>query len=105
MKKFLLFALIIVFTFTLVACGGGEQKVEVKQEMQQTASPDTTKLAEGKAICPACGMEMNKTEMLKADIDGQEMYFCNDNCKNHYLTMKEKGEGQKQEGEPEKKSM
>ncbi len=97
MKKVLFIILMIVLGAALVMCSG-EKKEETTQkatqEMQQTAVSDT-----GTAVCPGCGMEMDKAEMIAYEVDGETEYFCSEECKTHYLDVKEK------EGETEEETL
>ncbi len=96
MQKIIFFIWVIVLGVALVMCSA-EKKEEVTQEatqeMQQTAVSDT-----GTAVCPGCGMEMAKAEMVAHEAEGETEYFCSEECKNHYLAEK------KQEGEMEEKT-
>jgi YHS domain-containing protein len=106
MKRFFLTLIVLVSAIGLIACGG-EQKAEVSQEQQAAPAVEQPAVAEGKAVCPACEMEMNKADMLAVEMDGGTKYFCNENCENHYKAMHEDKdhEGHKEGEAAEKKSM
>jgi YHS domain-containing protein len=72
-------AILLLFMF---ACSG-EKKMDVKQinnQQTQITTEDTSK-----AICPGCGMEMAKKEMIQYVTNGQTLYFCSEHCKENYL--------------------
>ena len=87
MKKLFFLMGMLILAGALIMCSG-EQKQEAAQETQQdvetTAVSDTTV-----AMCPGCGMEMARSEMVAYEEDGKTTYFCSEECKENYLASKE----------------
>jgi YHS domain-containing protein len=87
MLKISFFIWVIVLGAALVMCSGEKKEEATKeavQEVQQTAVSDT-----GTAVCPGCGMEMKKTQMVAHEVEGKTAHFCSEECKTHYMAMKE----------------
>lgn len=91
MKRVFILLVLLILGIALVMCGG-EKKDEFKEEAQQTVVADT-----GKAVCPGCAMEMEKSKMVAHETDGETEYFCSEECKDNYLASKE---GEKSEEAP-----
>jgi YHS domain-containing protein len=90
MGRILLTFLLAVLLVALFACSG-EKKTETKTGEMPPAQ--TTVADTGKAICPGCGMEMARNEMIPYVVEGKTLYFCSEQCKENYLaTLEEKTE-------------
>ncbi len=90
-----LFALLVMalLGLALIACSGDKQTQETQQEQAEpqmeatTAQPDS--LAD-MVVCPACGMEHSKAEMIAYETEeGDTLYFCSENCEKMYLAKQE----------------
>ena len=81
MRKYLWFVLVSLLLFCFITCSS-EQKIETEIKSEEVS----TESENAKAICKACGMEMKKDVMISQTIDGEKAYFCNEFCRDHYLS-------------------
>ncbi len=88
-----LFALLVtvILAFALIACSGEKKAEETQQaepQMEATeAQPDSMA---NMAVCPSCGMEKNKAEMLAYETEeGDTLYFCSEHCQKEYMAKME----------------
>ena len=87
MKKIFIVLLFVALGAIVIMCSG-EQKSEATtdemiQETNETVVPDTAK-----AICPGCGMVMEKSQMASYEVDGEIYYYCSEMCKEIHLSKK-----------------
>ena len=87
MHRVLFIIFIFVLGIALITCTGEkkeEAEVEVSSDVQESAVTDTAM-----AVCPGCGMEMQKAEMVAHETDSGTEYFCSQECMEHYLATSE----------------
>jgi YHS domain-containing protein len=92
MHRVLFIIFIFVLGFALVMCTGEkkeEAEVEESAETQEAVVADTAM-----AVCPGCGMEMQKSDMVAHETDGETEYFCSQECMENYLATSEAEEGE-----------
>ena len=83
MSKVFSYILILLIALAVIACTG-EQKQETTTEEMQPAET-TTEVEMAKLTCAGCGMIHEKSEMTAYVQEGDTLYFCSDQCKEHYL--------------------
>jgi hypothetical protein len=75
----------------LIACSG-EKKAETEMQQEPEAEMTTAVADSGNATCPACGMVMDKSEMIEYVAEGDTIHFCSEGCQKHYLAQQEEPE-------------
>lgn len=86
MNRMLFLFLLFTIGATLIMCSG-----EQKQEVATEEATETEVTNTDKAVCAGgCSMEMEKSEMVAHEVDGETNYYCSEKCKEHHLSMKEK---------------
>jgi YHS domain-containing protein len=93
MLRVLLTITAIISVIFIIACSG-EQQSGSKAGSEEAQSENTAQIVveNGNAICPACKMEMKKSEMITYVSEGDTLYFCAEGCKKHYLAQAKKDE-------------
>ncbi len=91
MRTFFALILIVFLGFALIACSG-EKKADETQQVEpqmKTTSVEADSMA-GQAVCAACGMEMNKADMVAYETEeGDTLHFCNEKCQEMYMAKME----------------
>ena len=90
MQRVLFVILIFMVGAALIMCLGEkkeEAEVEVGTDTQESVVADTAM-----AVCPGCGMKMQKSEMVAYETDGETEYFCSQECLDNYLASSESEE-------------
>jgi YHS domain-containing protein len=79
--------LLAILLPAFLACTGDKKTGTETRESRsnQNVVADTTK-----AICPGCGMEMEKSEMLTYVAGGKTYYFCSEHCRQNFLASVDK---------------
>ena len=95
MLRTIIVSIIGLLVIFLIACSG-EKKAETQMEQQPAAETETAVVDPGKATCPACNMEMDKSEMTMYVSEGDTLHFCSEGCQKHYLAQQKESETQKQ---------
>jgi len=91
MRELFTLLLTVILAFALVACSG-EQKTEETQQAEpqmETTEVQPDSVA-NMAVCPSCGMEKNKAEMMTFETEeGDTLYFCSESCQKDYMAKME----------------
>jgi len=87
MKKILIVLLFIATGALLIMCSG-EQKSEATTDEMIQETTETVVIDTAKAVCPGCGMVMEKSQMVSYEVDGEIFYYCSEMCKEIHLSKK-----------------
>ena len=87
MNKIFILLLFIAIGATLIMCSG-EQKSEATTDEETQETTETVVTDTAKAICPGCGMVMEKSQMVSYKVDGVTQYYCSEMCKETHLDKK-----------------
>jgi len=78
-----------IFVGVLVSAGlmmcAGEKKEEVKEKAIE-GQIETGQMA----VCPGCGMKMEKSKMVAYEANGETQYYCSRECKDYHLSQQKK---------------
>jgi YHS domain-containing protein len=91
MRNIFALLLMILLGLALIACSGEKQAEETQQaEPQMEAATAQVDSLADMAVCPSCGMEHNKADMISYETEeGDTLYFCSENCQKMYMAKAE----------------
>ena len=99
MSRFIIVGVLSMLMIFIFACSGEkkadaemDQQADTQMEQEMDSTMATAVPDSGQAICPACNMVMEKTEMIEYVSGEDTIYFCSEGCQKHYLAQQEEPE-------------